>query len=127
MNHYRHDEQKKCISIVIKLLCLGLAAATKWVIKDALGKVSRIFWASKNGRKFDSDAKKWRFRASLLFAFGSTLQILTNVFPSLFIVFAAVANAVKQMAMVTSSATRNTMYASNMYMQPHTRDLFSLN
>lgn len=86
-----------------------MAAATAWVLKDCLGKVSRIFWASVNGRKFDGDAKKWRFRASLLFVLGSALEIVTYVFPAFFLVTAALANAMKQMAMVTSSATRNAM------------------
>lgn len=89
----------------------GLAAATTWVLKDALGKFSRIFWASRNGRKFDCDAKKWRFRSSLLFAAGNALEIITFLVPSLFLLIAALANGLKQMAMLTSSATRNTMYA----------------
>ena len=80
-----------------------------WVLKDALGKVSRIIWASMNGRKFDSDAKKWRFRSSLLFALGNGLEIVTYMVPSMFLLIAAVANALKQMSMVTFSATRNTM------------------
>ena len=91
---------------------IGIAAATTWVLKDALGKFSRIFWASKHGRKFDSDAKKWRFRSSILFATGNGLEILTYIVPSLFLLTAALANAMKQMAMLTSSATRNTIYKS---------------
>ena len=91
---------------------IGIAAATTWVLKDALGKFSRIFWASKHGRKFDSDAKKWRFRSSILFAAGNALEIFTYIVPSLFLLLAACANAMKQMAMLTSSATRNTIYKS---------------
>lgn len=91
---------------------LGIAAATAWVMKDALGKVSRIFWASNFGRKFDSDAKKWRYRASLLYAAGSGLEVLTYVFPAYFLLTAATANGLKQMAMLTSSATRNAIYRS---------------
>ena len=41
---------------------LGAAAATNWVLKDTLGKVVRMAWASRMGRKFDPDAKRWRFR-----------------------------------------------------------------
>jgi hypothetical protein len=80
-----------------------------WVLKDSLGKVARILWATLNGRKFDGDAKKWRFRAALLFIAGNALEITTYLFPSTFVVTAALANAMKQMAMVTSSATRSTM------------------
>ena len=91
---------------------LGIAAATAWVMKDALGKISRILWASNFGRKFDSDAKKWRYRASLLYAAGSTLEVLTYLFPRFFLIIAATANGFKQMAMLTSSATRNAIYRS---------------
>ena len=91
---------------------IGVAAATTWVLKDALGKVSRIYWASKYGRKFDSDAKKWRFRSSILFACGNGFEIFTYLVPSMFLVTAAIANAMKQMAMLTSSATRNAIYKS---------------
>lgn len=75
---------------------IGLAVATRWVMKDALGKLSRVIWASANGRKFDSDAKKWRFRSSLLFAAGNGLEIFTYIVPSLFLLVAALANALKQ-------------------------------
>jgi hypothetical protein len=91
---------------------LGIAAATAWVMKDALGKISRILWASNFGRKFDSDAKKWRYRASLLYAAGSTLEVMTYLFPRFFLIIAATANGFKQMAMLTSSATRNAIYRS---------------
>ncbi|CAM9714403.1 unnamed protein product [Discosporangium mesarthrocarpum] len=83
-----------------------------WVLKDALGKFGRVLWASKMGRKFDSDAKRWRFRSSLLYATGNGLEIITYVFPSSFLVLATAANSLKQMSMLTSSATRNTIYRS---------------
>lgn len=91
---------------------LGISAATMWVLKDALGKFSRVFWASRNGRRFDSDAKKWRFRSALLYSLGNALEVVTYLLPSLFLLTAAVANALKQMALLTSSATRNAIYRS---------------
>lgn len=101
--------QALLLALGFKKHSIGLAAATTWVIKDALGKISRIFWASRYGRKFDTDAKKWRFRSSILFAAGNGLEVFTYLFPSLFLVSAALGNALKQIAMLTSSATRNTM------------------
>lgn len=80
------------------------------MLKDALGKFSRIFWASKNGKRFDSDAKRWRFRSSLLFATGNALEIMTYFIPGMFLLTAAIANALKQVAMLTSSSTRNAIY-----------------
>lgn len=91
---------------------LGMAAATSWVLKDALGKLGRIMWAGKMGRKFDTDAKRWRFRSSLLYAAGNGLEIVTYVFPASFLAIATCANLLKQISMLTSSATRNAIYRS---------------
>jgi Vitamin B6 photo-protection and homoeostasis len=104
--------QALLLALGIKAQRLGAAAAISWVLKDALGKFVRVLWASRMGRRFDSDAKRWRFRSSLLYATGSGLEIVTYVFPALFLVLATVANALKQMSMLTSSATRNTIYRS---------------
>ena len=108
--HSVFGTQALLLALGFKRTSIGLAAATTWVMKDALGKLSRILWASRHGRKFDSDAKKWRFRSSLLFAAGNALEIMTYLMPSMFLVTAAVANALKQMSMLTSSSTRNTMF-----------------
>ena len=91
---------------------LGTAAATSWVLKDALGKIGRILWAGRMGRVFDSDSKRWRFRSSLLFAAGNGLEIVTYVFPGSFLLIATAANCLKQISMLTSSATRNAIYRS---------------
>ena len=50
--------QALLLALGFKRSSLGVAAATTWVLKDALGKISRILWASENGRKFDTDAKQ---------------------------------------------------------------------
>ena len=82
---------------------LGLGAALNWVLKDCLGKLVRMLWASKMGRKFDSDAKRWRFRASLLYALGNGLEIATYACPAFFLFYATLANCLKQVSMLTSS------------------------
>lgn len=89
---------------------LGVSAAMYWVLKDALGKIARMVWASRMGGRFDSDAKRWRFRASLLFAMGNGLEVATYIAPQWFLLLATLANANKQIGMLTSSATRNALY-----------------
>ncbi|CAN0146494.1 unnamed protein product, partial [Hapterophycus canaliculatus] len=59
--------QALLLALGIKARRLGAAAAMSWVLKDALGKFGRILWASKMGRRFDSDAKRWRFRSRYAF------------------------------------------------------------
>jgi Vitamin B6 photo-protection and homoeostasis len=61
--------QSLLLGLGIKTKSLAaLSAALNWVLKDALGKIVRMFWASKMGGRFDSDAKRWRMRASFLYA-----------------------------------------------------------
>lgn len=91
---------------------LGAAAATNWVLKDTLGKLVRMAWASKMGRKFDPDAKRWRYRASFIYALGNGLEVATYLHPRYFLGLAMLANSCKQMSMLTSSATRNALYNS---------------
>lgn len=61
--------QSLLLGLGIKTKSLAaFSAALNWVLKDALGKIVRMIWASKMGGKFDSDAKRWRMRASFLYA-----------------------------------------------------------
>ena len=104
--------QSLLLALGIKTKSLALSAALNWVLKDALGKITRMIWASKMGGKFDSDAKRWRFRASLLYAAGNGMEITTYCFPQLFLLFATAANCCKQMSMLTCSSTRTALYNS---------------
>jgi hypothetical protein len=104
--------QSLLLGLGIKSSKLGVSAALNWVLKDALGKMARMLWASRMGRRFDSDAKRWRFRASLLFALGNYLEIVTYMMPQLFLLWATLANCFKQIAMLTSSSTRVSLYNS---------------
>ena len=104
--------QSLLMGLGLKTHSLGLSAALNWVLKDALGKLVRLVWASRMGGKFDSDAKRWRFRGSVVFAFGNALEILTYVNPQLFLVWATLSNCCKQISMLTSSSTRTAIYNS---------------
>lgn len=58
----------------------ALSAALNWVLKDCLGKVSRMVWASKMGLRFDSDAKRWRMRSAYIYGLGNLLEVRTKIF-----------------------------------------------
>lgn len=91
---------------------IGQAAAISWVLKDGLGRVGKMVWASGMGKDFDVDPKRWRFRSALLYSMGNGLEIVTQLFPASFLLFATAANSMKQVSMLTSSACRNAMYRS---------------
>lgn len=104
--------QALLLALGFKKKKIGAAVAASWVLKDTLGKLARVLWASSFGRKFDSNAKNWRFKAAILYALGNSLEVSTLLFPSWFIVTAAIGNALKQVAMLTASSTRNSIYKS---------------
>lgn len=91
---------------------IGQAAVISWVLKDGLGRVGKMIWAGSMGKDFDVDPKRWRFRSAMLYALGNGLEIVTQIFPASFLILATLANSMKQVSMLTASATRNAMYRS---------------
>lgn len=91
---------------------IGEAAVISWVLKEGLGRVGKMVWAGSMGKDFDVDPKRWRYRSALLYAIGNGLEIVTQIFPASFLLFATAANSMKQVSMLTSSACRNAMYRS---------------
>lgn len=104
--------QALLLALGVKSGRIGQAAAFSWVLKDGLGRVGKMVWASGMGKDFDVDPKRWRFRSALLYAVGNGMEIVTQIFPASFLVVATIANSMKQVSMLTSSATRNAMYRS---------------
>ncbi|KAF8718966.1 hypothetical protein HU200_024935 [Digitaria exilis] len=86
------------------------AAAVNWVLKDGLGYLSKIM-LSKFGRHFDVNPKGWRLFADLLENTAYGLEILTPVFPHLFVPIGAAAGAGRSAAALIQAATRSCFYA----------------
>lgn len=86
------------------------AAAINWVLKDGLGYLSKIL-LSKFGRHFDVNPKRWRLFADLLENTAYGLEILTPVFPHLFVPIGAAAGAARSAAALIQAATRSCFYA----------------
>ncbi|XP_052210518.1 protein root UVB sensitive 1, chloroplastic isoform X2 [Diospyros lotus] len=86
------------------------AAAVNWVLKDGLGYLSKIM-LSKFGRHFDVNPKGWRLFADLLENAAYGLEILTPVFPHLFVPIGATAGAGRSAAALIQAATRSCFFA----------------
>ncbi|XP_010540714.1 PREDICTED: protein root UVB sensitive 1, chloroplastic [Tarenaya hassleriana] len=86
------------------------AAAINWVLKDGIGYLSKIM-LSKYGRHFDVHPKGWRLFADLLENAAFGLEMLTPVFPQLFVVIGAAAGAGRSAAALIQAATRSCFYA----------------
>jgi Vitamin B6 photo-protection and homoeostasis len=82
------------------------AAAYTWVLKDGLGQLGGILFASRYGKSFDEDIKKWRFMAQVALNIAIYIDILTLKYPHHFLLLASIANAGKNICFLLSSASR---------------------
>lgn len=87
---------------------LGWAAAASWVLKDGLGSIGMIFAAKILGdnNKFDADTLRAKWRADVAHNLGVSFELMTLVFPALFLPLASLANTLKGIAGLTNGACR---------------------
>jgi len=57
------------------------ASAYLWVLKDGIGQLGAILFASRYGQNFDEDIKKWRFLSILALNWALWIEITTLAFP----------------------------------------------
>ncbi|KAF8937455.1 vitamin B6 photo-protection and homoeostasis-domain-containing protein [Dissophora ornata] len=88
---------------------IPMAAALNWIIKDGLGQLGGVVYASFVSDKFDSEPKRFRFQATVAMQGANVLELLTPLWPSYFLVIASISNIGKNMAWLASSATRAQM------------------
>jgi hypothetical protein len=91
---------------------LPLAATLNWILKDGLGQLGGVLFASFVNTKFDSEAKRWRFKADCMLALSVILESCTGIFPTLFLPIASIANVGKNIAWLSASATRASIHQS---------------
>ncbi|KAG0202057.1 hypothetical protein BGX28_005307 [Mortierella sp. GBA30] len=91
---------------------IPMAAALNWIIKDGLGQLGGVVYASFVSDKFDSEPKRFRFQATVAMQGANVLELLTPLWPGSFLVIASISNigkSRKNMAWLASSATRAQM------------------
>jgi hypothetical protein len=82
------------------------AAAYQWVLKDGLGQVGAILFASRFGKNFDADIKKWRFMSIAVLNLAFWVEITALACPQYFLAIASLANVFKNVCFMLSSASR---------------------
>ncbi|CAI9265545.1 unnamed protein product [Lactuca saligna] len=87
------------------------ATAASWILKDGMQHVGKLM-CSKLGARMDSEPKRWRIFADMLYDFGTGLEVLSPLCPQLFLEMAGLGNFSKGMAMVAARATRLAIYSS---------------
>ncbi|KAG0013144.1 hypothetical protein BGZ82_002279 [Podila clonocystis] len=96
-------------SIPVTSISITMAAALNWIIKDGLGQLGGVVYASFVSDKFDSEPKRFRFQATVAMQGANVLELLTPLWPGSFLVIASISNIGKNMAWLASSATRAQM------------------
>ncbi|KAJ0089012.1 hypothetical protein Patl1_31656 [Pistacia atlantica] len=74
------------------------AATIKWVSKDGIGAVGRLFIGGRFGNLFDDDPKQWRMYADFIGSAGSIFDLTTQVYPAYFLPLASLGNLTKAVA-----------------------------
>ncbi|KAB2621950.1 hypothetical protein D8674_024132 [Pyrus ussuriensis x Pyrus communis] len=74
------------------------AAAIRWVSKDGIGAVGRLFIGGRFGNVFDDDPKQWRLYADFIGSAGSIFDLTTPLYPAYFLPLASLGNLAKAVA-----------------------------
>lgn len=87
------------------------ATAVSWILKDGMQHVGKLI-CSNLGAQMDSEPKRWRILADVLYDLGTGLEIFSPLCPQLFLETAGLGNFAKGMAVVAARATRLPIYSS---------------
>ncbi|XP_044491731.1 protein root UVB sensitive 2, chloroplastic-like [Mangifera indica] len=87
------------------------ATVVSWILKDGMEHVGKLI-CSNLGARMDSEPKRWRILADILYDLGTGLEVLSPLCPSLFLEMAGLGNFAKGMAVVAARATRLPIYSS---------------
>ncbi|KAK9039232.1 hypothetical protein V6N11_024065 [Hibiscus sabdariffa] len=87
------------------------ATAVSWILKDGMQHVGKLI-CSNLGARMDSEPKRWRILADVLYDLGTGLEVLSPLCPHLFLEVAGLGNFAKGMAVVAARATRLPIYSS---------------
>lgn len=83
-----------------------LAASINWILKDGLGQLGGVLYASAVSDKFDSEPRWYRFKGTLAMQAASLVELFTPLFPGAFLALASISNIGKNMAWLATSASR---------------------
>lgn len=93
-----------------------LAGALNWVLKDGIGQLGGVWFASYMGRtasQFDASPKYWRMVAAFALDSATLLEITSPMFPSTWVLaVASIANIGKNIGFLTASASRAALHQS---------------
>uniref|UniRef100_A0A0R3RLG0 Zgc:162613 n=1 Tax=Elaeophora elaphi TaxID=1147741 RepID=A0A0R3RLG0_9BILA len=83
-----------------------MAAALAWLLKDGIGMLARILFAWLYSPYLDADCKQWRLIADCFNDLAFFLDLITPVFPGLFMPVVCLSSTVRAVVGVAGGATR---------------------
>jgi len=92
-----------------------MAGALNWVMKDFMGQLGGIVFASQMGKTkaFDNDPKRWRMVAAIALDVSTLLEILSPLcHQNMVLPIASIANVGKNIGFLTASASRAALHQS---------------
>ncbi|BBN01660.1 hypothetical protein MPTK1_2g09220 [Marchantia polymorpha subsp. ruderalis] len=87
------------------------ATIVSWVLKDGMQHIGKLICSSM-GARMDSEPKRWRIFADVMYDVGAGLEVISPLCPQHFLTVAGLANMAKGMALVSARATRLPVYSS---------------
>ncbi|KAL2641415.1 hypothetical protein R1flu_009002 [Riccia fluitans] len=87
------------------------ATIVSWVLKDGMQHIGKLVCSSM-GAMMDSEPKRWRIFADVMYDVGAGLEVISPLCPQHFLTVAGLANMAKGMALVSARATRLPVYSS---------------
>ena len=76
----------------------AVAASIKWITKDGVGALGRLFVGGRLGLYIDQHPREWRMAADIIITVGLSLEIATVFFPSQFLLLAGTGNFARALA-----------------------------
>lgn len=91
---------------------IPMAAAIQWVLKDGVGHLSGIVYATMIKVQFDADAKRYRFHSTVALTIADFISILMPLVPQHFMLLASISSALHSVANVAQLSARARIHAS---------------
>lgn len=91
---------------------LPIAATMNWVLKDGLGQLGGVVFASAVSSRFDANPKLWRMVSAVAMETASLIELLLPLAPQYFLLGASIANIGKNISFLAASASRAAIHKS---------------
>ena len=85
---------------------IPLAAAIQWILKDGVGHAGAIVYATSVNTRFDADAKRYRFQATLALTVADFVAVLMPLVPQHFFLLASLSSTTSSIANLATVSAR---------------------